>query len=106
VLLDQESDQGFFAIRVCGTRDQARDRAVRFRRNAPLDPGQVTDARGRGVAESLIAACRDASRAHGATTLSWQTALDNTRAQAVYERVGATRDEWVDYSLDVSRAPS
>ena len=59
------------------------------------------EARGRGVAESLIAACRDACRGHGARTLSWQTALDNERAKAVYDRVGARRSQWLDYSLDV-----
>lgn len=59
------------------------------------------DARGRGVAEALIAACRDACAAHGASTLAWQTALDNTRAQAVYDRVGGRRSQWLDYSLDV-----
>jgi GNAT superfamily N-acetyltransferase len=58
-------------------------------------------ARGHGVAEALIAACRDACRAHGATTLAWQTALDNGRAQAVYDRVGAERSQWLDYSLGV-----
>ena len=31
----------------------------------------------------------------------WQTAKDNHRAQAVYERVGGKREEWVDYSIDV-----
>jgi GNAT superfamily N-acetyltransferase len=61
------------------------------------------DARGRGVAEALIAACRDACAAHGATTLAWQTALDNGRAQAVYDRVGARRSQWLDYSLDVEQ---
>ncbi|MGZ6641895.1 MAG: N-acetyltransferase family protein [Solirubrobacteraceae bacterium] len=59
-------------------------------------------ARGRGVAEALIAACRDACRARGARTLAWQTALDNARAQAVYDRVGARRSQWLDYSLDVN----
>jgi GNAT superfamily N-acetyltransferase len=58
-------------------------------------------ARGHGVAEALIAACREACAAHGATTLAWQTALDNGRAQAVYDRVGARRSQWLDYSLDV-----
>jgi GNAT superfamily N-acetyltransferase len=61
------------------------------------------DARGRGVAEGLIAACRDACAAHGATTLAWQTALDNGRAQAVYDRVGGRRSQWLDYSLDVEQ---
>ena len=40
----------------------------------------------------------------GATELAWQTAKDNLRAQAVYERVGARRAEWLDYSLAVARA--
>jgi GNAT superfamily N-acetyltransferase len=57
-------------------------------------------ARGQGLAEALIEACRDRARERGAATLGWQTAKDNLRAQAVYERVGAKRSEWVDYSLD------
>jgi GNAT superfamily N-acetyltransferase len=59
------------------------------------------EARGTGAAEALILACRDRCRERGATTLAWQTAKDNLRAQAVYERVGALREEWVDYSLEV-----
>jgi GNAT superfamily N-acetyltransferase len=60
------------------------------------------DARGSGAAEALIAACRDACTRRGATRLVWQTAKDNTRAQAVYERAGATREEWLDYWLDAA----
>jgi GNAT superfamily N-acetyltransferase len=57
-------------------------------------------ARGLGVAEGLIAACLERCREHGATRLVWQTARDNHRAQAVYARVGATRDDrWLDYDL-------
>ncbi len=56
-------------------------------------------ARGGGLAEALIAACRARARERGAATLEWQTAPDNVRAQAVYDRVGATRSQWVDYSL-------
>jgi GNAT superfamily N-acetyltransferase len=63
-------------------------------------------ARGTGVADRLIGACIDECRRHGAIKVGWQTARDNTRAQAVYERVGATRDEWVDYSLAVSPTSS
>jgi GNAT superfamily N-acetyltransferase len=55
--------------------------------------------RGRGVADGLILACRDRCRERGAVRLEWQTALDNERAQAVYERVGGERSQWVDYSL-------
>jgi GNAT superfamily N-acetyltransferase len=57
------------------------------------------DARAGGVADALIEACRERARERGATTLGWQTAKDNGRAQAVYERVGGQREEWVDYSL-------
>jgi GNAT superfamily N-acetyltransferase len=62
----------------------------------------VADARGGGHADELIAACVERCRERGATELAWQTAKTNLRAQALYERVGATRDErWLDYSLDV-----
>jgi GNAT superfamily N-acetyltransferase len=56
-------------------------------------------ARGRGVAEELIEACRDECRRRGARRLTWQTAPDNLRAQAVYDRVEGTREQWVDYWL-------
>jgi GNAT superfamily N-acetyltransferase len=59
-------------------------------------------ARGTGTAEALIAACGDAARAHGAAKLVWQTAKDNLRAQAVYDRVGGRRSEWLDYDLPLS----
>jgi ribosomal protein S18 acetylase RimI-like enzyme len=62
----------------------------------------VPEARGSGLAEQLIDACREQSRARGATTLSWQTAPDNRRAQRLYERIGAVREQWVDYSLPVT----
>jgi GNAT superfamily N-acetyltransferase len=57
------------------------------------------DARGQGLAEQLIEACRGHCARRGARKLVWQTAPDNLRAQAVYERVGATREQWVDYWL-------
>jgi GNAT superfamily N-acetyltransferase len=59
------------------------------------------EARGQGAAEALIEACAERCRRHGARSLGWQTAKDNHRAQAVYERVGAERSEWIDYSLEV-----
>jgi GNAT superfamily N-acetyltransferase len=61
----------------------------------------IEPARGTGLADRLIAACRERCAEHGATTLAWQTAKDNHRAQAVYDRVGARRSEWFDYSLPV-----
>ena len=64
----------------------------------------LEDARGTGVAEALIEACAGRCRERGAVSLEWQTAHDNHRAQAVYDRVGARRDErWLDYALDVSQ---
>jgi GNAT superfamily N-acetyltransferase len=59
------------------------------------------EGRGSGAADALIRACVDRCRERGAVRLEWQTALDNHRAQAVYERVGAGRERWLDYSLGV-----
>jgi GNAT superfamily N-acetyltransferase len=59
-----------------------------------------SDARGSGLADALIEECRERARRRDAVSLNWQTAKDNLRAQAVYERVGAKRSEWIDYSLD------
>ena len=57
-------------------------------------------ARGSGAAEALIERCRGACLERGASRLTWQTAKDNARAQAVYDRIGGTREEWLDYWLD------
>jgi GNAT superfamily N-acetyltransferase len=59
------------------------------------------DARGLRLGEALIAACAERCRAHGAASLTWQTALDNERAQALYDRIGARRSQWLDYDLAV-----
>lgn len=63
-------------------------------------------ARGSGTAEALIDACAQAARAHGARELSWQTALDNHRAQAVYDRIGGERSRWLDYTLSIRDIPA
>jgi GNAT superfamily N-acetyltransferase len=57
--------------------------------------------RGQGAADALIGACRERCQRRGALRLEWVTAPDNLRAQAVYDRVGATREQWVDYWLEV-----
>jgi GNAT superfamily N-acetyltransferase len=65
----------------------------------------AAEARGAGVAKGLIDACLERCREHGAAELIWQTATDNARAQALYDRIGATRDDrWLDYSLPVEPA--
>jgi GNAT superfamily N-acetyltransferase len=56
--------------------------------------------RGGGYAEALIRTCVEKARERGAVSLEWQTAKDNFRAQAVYDRVGGRRDDrWLDYSI-------
>lgn len=63
------------------------------------------ESRGSGLAEALIEACAQRARAHGAASLGWQTALDNERAQKVYDRIGARRSQWLDYELALDAAP-
>jgi GNAT superfamily N-acetyltransferase len=58
-------------------------------------------ARGSGIADALIHACVELCARRGAAVLEWQTAPENLRAQAVYDRVGAVREQWVDYALAV-----
>ena len=58
------------------------------------------EGRGSGAAEALIERCREACRERGASKLAWQTAKDNARAQAVYDRIGGHREEWIDYWLE------
>jgi GNAT superfamily N-acetyltransferase len=62
------------------------------------------EARGTGLADRLIAACADQCRARGVRRLEWQTALDNRRAQAVYDRVGGVKERWLDYGIDIELA--
>jgi len=59
------------------------------------------EGRGTGAAEALIEACRAECAARGAGKLTWQTAPDNEPAMRVYDRVGATREQWIDYWLPV-----
>lgn len=62
------------------------------------------DARGLGYAERLIEACIDRCALRGTARLEWQTAPENLRAQAVYDRVGARREGWLNYAIAVRRA--
>ena len=59
------------------------------------------EARGGGAADALIGACADRARGLGAPVVTWLTAPDNHRAQAVYERVGAEGSTWVEYELEL-----
>ncbi|MHB8658752.1 MAG: GNAT family N-acetyltransferase [Solirubrobacteraceae bacterium] len=56
-----------------------------------------TGARGTGTGTALIEAARERCRRRSVPVLTWQTALDNHRAQRVYDRLGADRAQWLDY---------
>ena len=58
-------------------------------------------ARGMRLGEALIEACAERCRERGIASLQWKTALDNTRAQALYDRIGGRRAQWLDYDLAV-----
>ncbi len=60
-------------------------------------------ARGGGFADRLILACVEHCRRRGVLALEWETALDNSRAQAVYDRLGGVRERWLSYSLEIPR---
>jgi GNAT superfamily N-acetyltransferase len=57
-------------------------------------------ARGRGHADALIAATAAVARRHGAPAVTWLTAPDNHRAQAVYNRAGGRSAAFLEYELE------
>jgi GNAT superfamily N-acetyltransferase len=59
-------------------------------------------ARGRGHADALIEATAEVARRHAAPAVTWLTAPDNSRAQAVYGRVGGRSQPFLEYELDLS----
>lgn len=59
------------------------------------------EARRAGIGAALIDACRRRAHDHSARRLVWQTAPENVTAQALYDRIGAHRETWVDYWIDV-----
>jgi GNAT superfamily N-acetyltransferase len=60
------------------------------------------EARGKGAADALIETCADRARSLGAPVLTWMTAPDNRRAQAVYDRAGAAPGTWLEYELELT----
>lgn len=60
-------------------------------------------ARGRGVARALLVAARAHAVGVGAAYISLETAVDNARAQALYESFGFRRDtQFLTYALSLS----
>lgn len=58
-------------------------------------------ARGSGLADALIAGCAARARERGAPAMLWLTRPDNSRARAVYDRVGAVGEEFIEYELEL-----
>jgi GNAT superfamily N-acetyltransferase len=78
-------------------------------RAAPLgvmnDLFVAADARGERVGERLIEACRERCLAHGAAALEWETALENERAQQLYNRVGGVQERWLTDTRELRDRP-
>ena len=58
-------------------------------------------ARGQDVGHELIEAAANVARERGHRRMSWQTALDNRRAQRLYERFDGDRTVWFEYEIEV-----
>jgi ribosomal protein S18 acetylase RimI-like enzyme len=58
-------------------------------------------ARGGGIGRALIEACEAECAARSLPLLEWETAPDNSTAQALYDSLGAQRSEWIAYTLAV-----
>jgi GNAT superfamily N-acetyltransferase len=59
------------------------------------------ESRGHGAADALIEEVARRARANGAPAVTWLTAPDNRRAQAVYDRVGGKADTFLEYDLEL-----
>jgi GNAT superfamily N-acetyltransferase len=59
----------------------------------------VPDARGGGVGRHLIEATTQLARTRPVRLVRWSTALDNRRAQRLYEQMGAERTTWFEYEI-------
>jgi GNAT superfamily N-acetyltransferase len=60
----------------------------------------IPASRGSGAGRALIEHCRERCRERGAEKLVWETALDNTTAQRLYDGIGAEKSTWLTYELD------
>jgi GNAT superfamily N-acetyltransferase len=61
----------------------------------------VTEAaRSRGVGEALMAALAEEALARNVWRLHWAVLDWNERAIRFYDRLGATRDDWLHYGMD------
>jgi GNAT superfamily N-acetyltransferase len=63
----------------------------------------VPDARLGGVGRRLIEATVDVARRRHVRLVRWSTAIDNRRAQRLYEKMGAERSAWFEYEVNAAR---
>ncbi len=59
----------------------------------------VEELRRTGAGSELFDACRTLTKERGFAYLTWQVTRDNEEAQQFFERMGATRQDWVSYSI-------
>jgi ribosomal protein S18 acetylase RimI-like enzyme len=57
--------------------------------------------RGAGIGKALIENAAQVARKRGMQQMTWFTAPDNHTAQRLYDGVGATRSEWVQYTMEL-----
>lgn len=61
----------------------------------------VPEARGGGVGRQLIDATTALARTRQVRLVRWSTAIDNRRAQRLYEQMGAERSSWFEYEVNI-----
>jgi ribosomal protein S18 acetylase RimI-like enzyme len=61
----------------------------------------VPEARGSGVGRQLIDATTALARRRPVRLVRWSTAIDNRRAQRLYEQMGAERTTWFEYEVNL-----
>lgn len=54
--------------------------------------------RGRGIGRQLVDHCRDFALSKGAARLQWLTAVDNERAQKLYDAMNTKKSTWHVYT--------
>jgi ribosomal protein S18 acetylase RimI-like enzyme len=59
----------------------------------------VEERRRTGAGSELFDACRAFAKENGFAYLTWQVTKENQQAQGFFERMGATRQDWVSYSI-------
>ncbi|WNR44367.1 GNAT family N-acetyltransferase [Paenibacillus roseipurpureus] len=59
----------------------------------------IESERGQGAAAKLFAACKGYAARHHYAKLTWETAPDNLRARAFYDKMGGDQGHWLTYSV-------